>query len=396
MTNSIPGLFVSENNEKKKFKINGFRFFQESLVLLRKEVKEYSSLGHKKPLDASAVAMYIGLFSQCNHAGVIPSDLHITSISSMLNLHRSTGSNGMHQLIERGLVTERISDKGTEYEITDYHENNMARENPLSTKALNYFTIPFELLHTTVLANLVSKKTAKGIILMLEIFNNFRHKLKFEKVSPIDFKYELTTKVLMEKLGKSSAKRAREVIDVLSPIFNFKPVGITEKKPRDLLTRVRKPSTQLCIHKYEIRMTPGCVVEKEAFDIEAIKATKDADYRIKLLGLTMYTKDKKGIRAAYKGNVKEIANFVKDKNKKKSLLRDSMQHALESLEEFILKGHKSNNIGGFINSKLQEFVFGFIDKNAMFSDLVHNYHLLEAAEPKILLNYRKFKNKPLA
>lgn len=390
MTVSNPGFSVS----KKKYKIHGFRFPQELFNQLRKEINEYESLGRKKGLDASAAAMYIGLLSQCTQAGVIPSNLHISTISSMLNLHRSTGANGMHQLLERGLVQERVSDAGTEYEITGYHEHNMAREGYSSNAPLSYFTVPFELLHTTVLADLVSRKSAKGIVVMLEIFNAYRFKLIEEKVSPIEFKHVLKTQTLIAKLGKETAKRARAIIDVLSPILTFKPVGVTEKKPREnLLTRVRRSVTQLCIKKYEIHMTPGCIVEKEIYDVQAIKAIKDADYRIKLLGLTMFTKDKKGIRAAYKGNVKEIANYVEDKNKKKSLLIDSMQHALESLEEFILKGHKLKTIGGFINSKLQEFVFDFIDKNNMFNDLVHNYALLEAAEPTILLNYRKYKTK---
>lgn len=390
MTNGNSAVFSYA--EKKHFKVHGFRFFQESLEILRNEINNFTSLGREKALDASAAAMYVGLFSQCTHAGVIPPNLSISTISKMLNIHRSTGANGFNELLERGLVIEHITNDGTEYEIAGYHDNNKAREDYLSTKKLNYFTVPFELLHTTVLAELVKQRSAKGIILMLEILNSFRHKLKVEKVSPLEFTYELTMDTLKDKLSKKTAKRVRNVLTSLSPIFTFTPVDRKNRIPRvNVITRIHQSINQVRIHKYIIQLAPGCLIEKDATDVQAVKAMKDADYRIKLLGLTMYQKDKIGLRSAYKGNVKEIARHIKQPKLKDLLLRDSMQHALESLESFVLGGHKLKSLGAFVNAKLQEYVFDFIEKNHLTTDLLTIYHNLNAPLPKVFQNYQEHR-----
>lgn len=405
MTNSNPGIFVPENlsnsqqfSEKKKFKIHGFKFFQFTLNQIREEVYNFSSLGHQKGLDASALAIYVGLHSQCSSAGLLDVDFHISTLSKELNIPPATGTNGINQLLDRGLVIERETDKKNQYEIVGYADNNLSREessNP--NKKLNYFTVPFDLLQTTVLANLVSKKSPRGIILMLEILNDFRQKLRGEKAFAADYKTERKTKTLIEKLGKSNSKRVREVLDVLSPIFTFKPVDLEERKPRpNVLTRVRKAVTQIWVRKYEIHIKPGCIVEKEAHNEDATKALKDADYRIRLLKLPMFQKDRIGIRAAYKGSVKEIAQFIKHKKQKTKLLRDSMQHALEQLEDFLRKGNQIKSVGAFINVKLQEYVIRFLDDNNLFIDIETIYHQTKAPIPTIWEKYRNHKKLILA
>ncbi|MFD6442982.1 hypothetical protein ACFWDG_25165 [Peribacillus sp. NPDC060186] len=66
-------------------------------------------------------------------------------------------------------------------------------------------------------------------------------------------------------------------------------------------------------------ISPGCIIEKEAHNEETTKAYKDADYRIRLLKLPMFQKDRIDIRAAYKGSVKEIAQFIKSKKQKNEI-----------------------------------------------------------------------------
>lgn len=401
MTNSSSDFFVQKNltnseavtNEKKKFKIHGFKFFQYALNQIREEVYNYSSLGHDKGLDASAIAIYIGLHSKCSSAGLLDADFHVSALSKELNIPTATGANGINQLLDRGLVIERETDKKNQYEIVGYAANNLSREESVNPdKKLNYFTVPFDVLQTTVLASLVSKKSPRGLILMLEILNDFRQKLRGEKAFASDYKTVRKTSTLKEKLGKSSSKRVREILEVLSPIFTFKPIDLEERKPRrDILTRVRKSVTQIWVRKYEIHIKPGCIIEKEAHNEETTKAYKDADYRIRLLKLPMFQKDRIGIRAAYKGSVKEIAQFIKGKKQKTKLLRDSMQYALEQLEDYMRKGNTIKSVGAFINVKLQEYVIQFLDDNNLFIDIETFYHQAESPIPAIWEKYRNHK-----
>ncbi|MGE6379593.1 hypothetical protein [Peribacillus muralis] len=404
MTMSNPGLFTSENQSnsqqqsKKKFKIHGFKFFQYALNRIRKEVYDYAELGYDKGLDASAVAIYVGLHSKCSSAGLLDADFHVSALSKELNIPTATGSNGINQLLDRGLIIERETDKKNQYEIVGYAANNLSREESINPdKKLNYLTVPFDLMQTTVLANLVSKKSPRGIILMLEILNTFRNKFRGAKACASEYKTDLKTDTLMEKLGKSSAKRVRDILEVLSPIFTFKPIDLKERKPRpDVITRVRTAVTQIWVRKYDIHIKLGCIIEKEAHNEETTKAYKDADYRIRLLKIPMFQKDRIGIRAAYKGSVKEIAQFVKNKKQQTKLHRDSMQHALEELEDFLRKGNKIKSVGAFINTKLQEYVIQFLDDHNLYIDIETFYHQTESPVPAIWEKYRTHKKAMLA
>ncbi|WP_415818408.1 hypothetical protein [Mesobacillus thioparans] len=394
------GSFFMFNTGKKpqKYQINGFKFFQSALESLKQEV--YQCELNRHPLNASAVAVYIGLVSEVKSAaGLLDVGFRLSDLASKLHLPVSTNSNGYHQLLDRGLIRERVIGSQTQIEITGYAENNRTREESGGrSSGLNYFFVSEALFETTVIAQLVSATSAKGLILLLELFNSFHRDFPKGKESLRDVKDELKMSTLKTKLGLPSATRVRKVVDILSPLFSFTPVGLKERKPRELITRVRKAVTQLWIHKYEIHINPCCVIEKKTTtEPEALKALKDAEYRLRDLNVPLFQSDRVGIIKAYRSIVGEIAQFVRNPKEKVKLFRESMQFALEQLETFVsTQPGELKSVGAFLNDRFQKYVIQFLDNQSgsgLVLDMATTYSSTGAEEPWIWKKYQDYKEK---
>lgn len=382
-------------SDKKHFKIDGFKFHQYALNGLRQEIYNHNELGWDKPLNASAVAMYIGLVSECSNTGLIDSDISISSIAKKLNLLPSTANNGYHQLLERCMITERLVGDKHQIEIVGYANANRSRAESTNKESdLSYFIVPTEIFNTTIIAQMVNATSAKGLILLLEECNHFSRDFKSKRKDINSNPDELTMATLKKKLGLPCAARVRKVLDILTPIFTFSPDEVKVREPRNLLTRIRKAVTQIHIRKYIVRINPACVIEKNDVDVESLKALKNAEYRLKDMRVSLNRSNRIGIQKAYRAMVKEVAMFLEDSREKKNLMHYSMETALDSLEKYLQdRPGELKTVGAYINKQLQQFIFSFLDKMESRVDIITSVRkaYANATEPFIWASYSKHR-----
>ncbi|TYS55788.1 hypothetical protein FZD47_25525 [Bacillus infantis] len=384
------------NPKKKHFKIEGFKFHQDALDHLKKEIEHPEELGWDKPLSAAAVAMYIGLVSECSTTGLIDADVSISSIAKKLNLLNSTAHNGYHQLLNRLLIRPRLVGNKTQIEISGYAKANRSREESNSKgSGLSYFIVPNEVFNTPIIPQLVNATSARGLLLFLEECNHFTRDFKNKRKDINSNPDDLKMSTLKKKLALPSAARVRKVLDILTPIFTFTPDKVKIREPRKNSTGLRKLVEQIHIKKYIIRINPACVIEKAEVDTESMKAIKNAQYRLKDLRVPLTRGARIGIEKAYRAMVKEVAFFLDDIKEKRSLLRFSMQTALDNLEKYLKDQPKKLNVGGYINSQLQQFIFNFLDNMDSRIDLKGKVNMAYAdgSEPFIWKAYDKHRTE---
>lgn len=370
-------------------RINGFVFHQYALNQLKSEVES-------NRIHASAVACYIGLTSEVSPSGLLPVDFKKSDLASKLNMSRQTVNDGYSQLVESGLISEVTIDEVKQIELAGYSMHNLdMKESSVLKNKLSYFHVASELFNTAVIADLVKSREAKGLLLLLDLFNHFSRELNIKNKKAADAPDQLTVRYLKSYLGKSSASRVRSVIDMMDPLFSFVPDKLHTREPKKV-NPIRAIVSQIWVNKYFIHINPTCLAEKEATTvekIEAAKALKDAHYKIKYMNLALKQSDKNGIGIAYRASVREVARFIADVKDQAFLLRDSMQYALEELETYA-KNNTISSIGAFINTKLQNYVIGFLKKNEDVSlDIVSHYNATGSAVPNIIQRYFDSQNK---
>lgn len=364
------------------YTIHGFKFHQYALDILKEEVYDAP-----KPLDASAIAVYIGLVSECSPAGILPRDFKKSKLAEKLNMTRQTVHDGFEQLLNRELIRLVETSDSTQIELYGYAAYNKSRQESVTNHAeLNYFYVSSEIFNTPIIANLVKSKEAKGLLLLLSLFNHFYRELNKNKRDPRDAAAPRTLKYLKEALGKCSAIRVRKVLDMLSPAFSFVPEAIQERNC------IKKAIKQIWVNKYNVHINPTFVAEKQETSqeqVEAAKALKDAHYRIKYMKQSMKQSDVIGINVAYRVIVREIARFVQDTKLQVKLLRESMQTALDNLETYIITSDKPIvSVGSFLNKQLQKYVFSFLDQHKIATDIMTHYYNVGAEIPTVLKKYQ--------
>ncbi|NUC20415.1 hypothetical protein HUC00_28715 (plasmid) [Bacillus mycoides] len=338
---------------KQKFLMHGPKFFNGLLKLLKREDELFE-------LPASALAVYVGMHYMVDDIGVLPSDFTIAQIAEKIHLPYTTAHTGFEILLQRKLIQERITEKGLPvYEICHYALNNRTKsEGNQECKGLSYFRIPNSLLDTNILRELVTHRDRKGIYLLLDLCNNFTHKLYqygYEDVQPYTVERKMDT--LKTYLNKN-AKKVREYTDLLAPIFSFVP---THKKVREAkesrITRIRKAVNQILIPKFTIHMAASCVVENTDTDVKQneAKMRKEAVSRLKSLGYPLTNTDRRDLVVAFKSEISKIAYLLENKTARTQLMTYTMSYALDALEDYVKRTDKKiKTIGGYIRTKLRE------------------------------------------
>lgn len=338
---------------KQKFLMHGPKFFNGLLKLLKTEDELFE-------LPASALAVYVGMHYMVDDIGVLPSDFTIAQIAEKIHLPYTTAHTGFSVLLQRKLVKEIITEKGLPvYEICHYALNNRTKsEGNQECKGLSYFRIPNSLLDTNILHELVTHRDRKGIYLLLDLCNNFTHKLYqygYEDVQ--QYTVERTMETLKTYLNKN-AKKVREYTDLLSPIFSFVP---THKKVREAkesrITRIRKAVNQILVPKFVIHMAASCVVENTDTDVKQneAKMRKEAVSRLKSIGYALTNKDRKDLVVAFQNEISKIAYLLENKTVRTQLMTYTMCYALDALENYVnTTKQRVKSIGAFVRTKLRE------------------------------------------
>ncbi|WP_144489339.1 hypothetical protein [Bacillus thuringiensis] len=344
----------SKKNKKSKFLMHGPKFFDELRIYLIKnnELGEYA-------LPSSALATYILLHYKVNDLGRLPRDFKLSIIANESNIPYTTIHTGFQALLHSGLVREIfINGKIPVYEICNYARlNRTSKETKDNDGKLSYFRIPNLLLETPILKELVSHRDSKGIIELLNLCNNFTRELEFKSKASIE-KYTLPRNMdgLKERLGRN-AKKVRNYIEIISPIFKFDPAAKKVRNPRKgRIARIREKIQQIVITQFTVNINSACVIENDRAEIRQTEAKmrKEATARLESIGIALTNKDRKDIVVSYKGEVSRIATYIKNKQLRDDFMTYTMSYAMDQCESFLALGEKIKSIGGMIRAKLRE------------------------------------------
>lgn len=378
---------LPKSTSKKEQKINGFKFFQQHLDLLNQAINEPQKFGSSKPLSSSAVAMYIGIMSECSHTGLLDLGTSIAKISRKLGIAPQTGHDGLKELIAFGLILVHKFDGKTQYEVGGYDEFNRSREESRNRNDLSYFYVPFHIFNCGVIPKLVKSSSNRGLHLLLKLSNSFHRDLnRWGKDGTT-----LSMKHFKQVLNEGCAKRVRKVLDVLSPLFTFKPVDIQERNPRNAVDRIKKAVKQLWIKKYEVHITPACLIERKEMEPDITQALKETEMQLKYMGFPLKSNDRRGIHIIYRSYVREIAQYIKDVDLRTTLVRESVRTAMEKLE-VIKEKEEVKNVGAFLNKYFKGFVLRFMKQNpGVLTDVIFECDQTGAAYPRLVESYRKIQ-----
>lgn len=343
----------SKKNKKSKFLMHGPKFFDELRIYLIKnnELGEYA-------LPSSALATYILLHYKVNDLGRLPRDFKLSIIANESDIPYTTIHTGFQALLHSGLVREIfINGKIPVYEICNYARlNRTATETKDNDGKLSYFRIPNLLLETSILKELVSHRDSKGIIEFLGLCTHFTHQLEYSKNSVEDYNCTRKMDGLKERLGRN-AKKVRNYIEIISPIFKFDAAAKKVRNPRKgRIARIREKIQQIVITQFTVNINSACVIENDRAEIRQTEAKmrKEATARLESIGIALTNKDRKDIVVSYKGEVSRIATYIKNKQLRDDFMTYTMSYAMDQCESFLALGEKIKSIGGMIRAKLRE------------------------------------------
>lgn len=348
---SFTNVQTSKNTYNQKYLMNGPKFFDGLLKRLKLE--------NEVGLPASSLATYILLHFKVNDLGLLPTDFVLADLAKENSIPYSTIHNGFHILLERNLVREVFINGIPLYEITDYALNNRTKkEGNLECVSLSYFRIPNKLVETTILKDLVSHRDSKGILFLLELCNSFTRKLGLSTFSEIEENFIIRKMFFLKKRLGKNAKRVREYIQLLAPLFKFEALEEQIKHAREgRITRIRKKINQICIYKFKVQITSQCIIENDNSEIKQQEARmrKEAITRLKTIGYPLSKKDCKDIVVAYKNEISEIAYFIENKLLRKQFMTYAMSFAMDQIENYVKKSNKKlKSVGAIVRSKLRE------------------------------------------
>ncbi|ANS52402.1 hypothetical protein BT246_71120 (plasmid) [Bacillus thuringiensis] len=342
-----------KTNTTSKFLMHGPKFFDELRIYLLKNNKlgEYA-------LPSSALATLILLHYKVDDLGRLPRNFTLSIIANESDIPYSTIHTGFQALLHAGLVREIFIHGIPVYEICNYARyNRTAKEGNTHADKLSYFRIPNLLLETSILKELVSHRDSKGIIELLNLCNTFTRELKFKSKDSIET-YTLPRNMdgLKERLGRN-AKKVRNYIEVISPIFTFDAAAKKVRNPRKgRIARIREKIQQIVITQFTVNINSACVIENDRAEIRQTEAKmrKEATARLESIGIALTNKDRKDIVVSYKGEVSRIATYIKNKQLRDDFMTYTMSYAMDQCESFLALGEKIKSIGGMIRAKLRE------------------------------------------
>ncbi|MFJ8219867.1 hypothetical protein [Bacillus cereus] len=360
---------------QQNFKVHGVKFFDGLLNIVKLE-------NERKELPSSALATYILLHFECNDIGMLPREFQIMDLAKKSGIPYTTIYTGFQVCLERQLVKETPVGKRTVYEIVDYalYNHTAAETANMSGITLSYFRIPFYLMQTTILSNLVKARDNRGIMFLLELINTFSRKIGMEHYKHKIEEFEITRKMtfLKEKL-KRNAKKVRQYIEIVKPIVQFNAVDSNDKKPSESrITRVRKQVQQVIIKKFNVIFSSNCVIENDKKELHRpiAKCRKEAVSRLKHMGQALRKKDKENIMTAFRQEIADIAIYLPTKQKQSELLIYAMTYALDQVES-CLKKQEIFSIPAFMRVQFREAWTYFKEKSLSVgesNDSRTNYH----------------------
>ncbi|MGE8081366.1 hypothetical protein [Peribacillus loiseleuriae] len=355
-----------------KIKINGVKFFQEHLDLLKMEHQAF-------PLPASAIAAYILTHFYCDDLGEIRvarkkaelDQFMISKVSASTGIPYSTLHTGFSVLFERGILSEGIRGNQQFYIIKGYERLNSPELAVAGERTrLSYFRIPYLFKETTVLRKLVSARDSKGLLMLLETFNSFHRDLW--KVDSLDNLIKKRSMNYFKGLFNKSAKKVREWIENVKEFFDFTPLDYQEKMPNHDRVAISKANNpiQVLIHRFSVSITEACISKSnEGQEIRQLEASlrKEATIQFNRENVNLTKKDINDIMRAFREEtIKPLQYYTVESTKTSYYIKRNQligQIFLVTLEE-ILQYYKLeitkdplfkiNSMGGLFREKVRK------------------------------------------
>jgi hypothetical protein len=347
----------------QKFKIDGFKFFQGKLDML-KNIINTSGKQPSKTIPSSALAAYLGAHALCHEDGVLPADFTITMIAETTGVKYDSIRKGFKWLIKKGLITKVYIDSKLHYKIVGYAEyNNSQSEKPrYSDKEehkLSYFRVPKAVFTTGILEKLVHNKDTSGIITLLDFCNYFSRQLMNNKENISDYDCVRNMSYLKTVLRRKPHQVREYLTSVIQKIFAIELKIIQERKPREYTGRKRKPVVQLVVSKVRLVLTDICAKVND--DLKKIDE-KIANFRkniadvLRSANRRIRKQDMKDIQNAFKDEVGLIMSYMDKESDRKALYQDVYGIVCRHIDSMRREGKRIESIGGFIRDALRKAV----------------------------------------
>ncbi len=295
----------------KKVKIDGFRMHQSIL----KEFHFLRDQSFERP-PASAYVVYLTMLKQLamekNQRGVLK-EFNLSYWAKKLQIPYSSLYSGKLYLEKYHFVKEEIQNGAAVLVLKDIEKHN----NPGAEEGkLNYLLIPHSLFETNIFAELVRTSNPEAIELMLSLFNQFRTAMsKREDIDLKILRQSRNMSTLKKQLNKN-AKRVREVLALLEPLFHIQYEGLQYR------------GNQVWIRKVWITLKEECVKEQssEEFKVDNLIAMLSHELTYFLDGhkLKYRPRDQFDIMISFKQEVYDKVKFIKNNdsfNLEKSIKR---------------------------------------------------------------------------
>lgn len=292
---------------QSKFMINGFIFPQLLLDDIRLQNKECT-----KHVTASALAVYLTMLSKCDELGYVDDTYNLAEWSRTLDIPYSTLNSGRSRLLELHFVKEVILNGYPVYKINNF-DKYMEPERHANKVDVNYFRVPFSIFKTNILKKLVHSSSVKGILFFLQLLNQFRTKIGYSKHNNLqkmceELEQDYTINRL-KKLISPSAKKVREVLDLITPFF-------LQAKKIEHVRGEGKKRKQIHLQRVFFIVGEEIVQEKDVhLDIESLLAKYRKEFAYQLINLQFkYNRqDLFDSLNAFKQEVVRYVQYIEDK-----------------------------------------------------------------------------------
>lgn len=328
------------NKKRQNYSINGVKFFQAGLDLLKAEHE-------RSPLSAAAIATYILFHFKADDFGrVNAKELSLSTWANSTKIPYTTIHSGREVLFARGLVKEIIIAGEPYYQITNFDRWNSPELAAQGVK-LSYFRVSYKLLKDPVLKSLVSSRNSAGLFLLLDLFNAITraigNKIKNSKNSSIEDIVNVSKEYTMNTLKtktKQSALKVRQFIEAVKTLFVFEAEGYSERIPsKDRVAVTKKNNViQIVIRKFKVKINPEMVhSEEDELETQTLEASlrKEVISKLDHFQIPKRNKDIRDIMAAFKQEVIKIMKYSSQPLKVRNrIIRNIFEDSLRLLTDY--------------------------------------------------------------
>jgi|GEM_PF-3283088 len=351
--------FSTQVQVKQKFKIDGFKFFQETLNMI-KDIIYTSEKQPSKTIPASGLAAFLGAHALCHETGILPADFNIKMLETVTGVKYDSIRKGFWWCVQKGWIIKVVIDDTVHYKITDYEKlNNSAAERPRygeEEHKLSYFRVPKAVFSSGILNVLVHNKDTAGIVTLLRFCNHFSRQLKNSKDNISDYDCIRYMSHLKTALRRKAHKVREYLNNVIKKIFNITFDGIQERKPRTREDRKRKPVVQLVVEKVKLVLTNICAKvndDLKKIDEKTKNFAKNIADALRYAGRSITKKDMKDIQNVFRSEAGLIMSYMERETD-----RDALHHTLLGLvcRDIDHQTNRIQNVGGFIRDAIRNAI----------------------------------------